>query len=309
MEVVINMIIINIQGGLGNQMFEYAFSKQMATLNNSEVYFHEKNWYGLESNVQKRSLELDNFNVSYKRANLFDVVRLRGFASFRILRFGVRQLNKIVRLFKKDFKGFKWSTLIQEQDYGHRFVPELLEKRGSFYIEGFWNSEKFFKGIEDTIRKDFTFKEKPNEEDLKVLDLMKTTDSVSLHIRRGDYTKIKAMQGSADLDYYKRAIEYFKKNLKNIHIFIFSDDIPWVKENLKAEVPVTYVEHNVGKRNYYDMYLMSQSKHNIIANSTFSWWGAWLNSNKNKIVIMPKVWFYDPNENPHDIECEGWIKI
>ena len=134
-------------------------------------------------------------------------------------------------------------------------------------------------------------------------------NAVSLHVRRGDYLLAKNMSvlGVCGLDYYKKAIEYVAKNVKNPYFFLFSDDIPWVEENLKINYPYEIVDINNGKNSFYDLWLMKNCKHNIIANSSFSWWGAWLNENPNKIVVAPKKWMNTIKKV--EVCPKDWIRI
>ena len=148
-----------------------------------------------------------------------------------------------------------------------------------------------------------------DEENQLILDKILETNSVSLHIRRGDYVSldyVNKIHGVCALDYYKRAIEYITKRVNPPHFFLFSDDIDWVVENLKMEHPFTVVDINKGK-GWLDMNLMKQCKHNIIANSSFSWWGAWLNENPQKIIIAPEKW--TARKQKCDIVPLGWVKL
>ena len=151
-----------------------------------------------------------------------------------------------------------------------------------------------------------------DEENQKVLDKIKSTNSISLHIRRGDYVIKKRYQevyAECTLDYYKRGVEEITKRYENPTLFIFSDDPDWVKANLKLDYESVYVDINSGEKSYADMRLMSSCNHNVIANSSFSWWGAWLNNNPEKIVIAPEKWFKDDSINQKDVIPESWIRI
>lgn len=145
-----------------------------------------------------------------------------------------------------------------------------------------------------------------------MIDIIKSCNAVSLHIRRGDYISnatTNTIHGTCNLDYYKRAVEYIKKNSVSPIFFIFSDDIDWVKDNLHLNEKHYYIDWNNADTNYEDMRLMSLCKHNVIANSSFSWWGAWLNNNPKKIVIAPQKWFNDSKLNTFDVIPEKRIKI
>jgi hypothetical protein len=160
--------------------------------------------------------------------------------------------------------------------------------------------------------KDFNFKNHPTGQNKLTLNIINNTNSVSLHIRRGDYIKnleTYNKHGLIDLYYYYKAINYIKEHVYNPTFFIFSDDITWAKENLNIELPVYFIDFNDQTRNYEDLRLMKNCKYNIIANSSFSWWGAWLNDFSNKIVIAPKKWFNDDTINTYDLTPLDWILI
>ena len=148
-----------------------------------------------------------------------------------------------------------------------------------------------------------------NKKNLHVKEKIEKCISISLHIRRGDYVSNIA-HGTCDLSYYRKAVEYFI-NLygKNLEIFAFSDDPSWVKNNLKLPVNINFITHNYSDNNYEDLRLMSCCNHNIIANSSFSWWGAWLNTNPNKIVIAPKLWYANQKIENRDITPKDWLRI
>ena len=182
-------------------------------------------------------------------------------------------------------------------------------EQNSVIFNGTWQAEAYFKNIKETLQQEFVFKMPTDNENKAAIKKIDSCNAVSIHIRRGDYLTShwgKSLAVIKDLSYYNRSIAYINERVENPHYFIFSDDIQWVKENLQLP-NCTYIGHNSDKKSYVDMYLMSLCKHNIIANSTFSWWGGWLNKNGNKIVIMPEKWM---NDNP----CPGvfpqeWIKM
>jgi Glycosyl transferase family 11 len=179
------------------------------------------------------------------------------------------------------------------------------------YLMGYWQSEQYFADIANIIREDFTFKLPMSQQNAELAKQINQVNAVSLHIRRGDYAnnpETMATYGLCSLDYYKEAIRYIVERVNAPHFFIFSDDINWVKNNLKIDYPYQYVDHNHGTESYNDMRLMSLCKHHIIANSSFSWWGAWLNRNPEKLVVAPQKWF--ANElNVDDLFPRGWITL
>ena len=162
------------------------------------------------------------------------------------------------------------------------------------------------------MRREFVIKYQQDAQSQMFSDRIQSTESVSLHVRRADYIQnalTNKIHGTCDQDYYDRAIRYIAERVIDPHFFIFSDEPEWVKENLKIDFPMTVVDCNDASRNYEDLRLMSTCKHNIIANSSFSWWGAWLNPNPDKLVITPEQWFNDKKRNTKDLIPEQWVKM
>ena len=280
------MLVVKVQGGLGNQMFQYALYKKFLKQGKNvklDLDFFSKckahNGYELEK----------VFNLTPKIATKSEIKKLFYTGEDKISRLKLRLFGQ-----KK--------TYYAEEEF--KFLKNVLSENNR-YLNGYWQSEKYFKDIREGLLKDFSFTEEENE----ITKQIKSHNSVSLHVRRGDYLSesCSAIHNvMANSLYYERAIEYISKNVSNPHFYIFSDDPKWVKENFKIENS-TIIDFNTGENSYKDMYYMSLCKHNIIANSTFSWWGAWLNQNNNKIVLAPNKWFN--TMSAPDIVCEDWIKI
>ena len=157
---------------------------------------------------------------------------------------------------------------------------------------------------------EFSIKYPPSFQNRELSRKIESHESISLHIRRGDFvqdSKTHQFHGACSLDYYNRCIEYVSEKTNNPHFFVFSDDPHWAKENLRQDISTTIVENNSGFKAYEDLQLMSQCKHNIIANSSFSWWGAWLNANPDKIVCAPKQWFRNKLMDTKYFIPEGFI--
>lgn len=283
------MIITKLIGGLGNQMFQYAVGRRVADTNLTELKL-DVTGYSDQVDITPRAYSLNIFNIE------------ENFAT----RKEIHQLKKnifLLRLFRKN-------TYHREKQF--QFDSNILAVINNSYLEGYWVSEKYFMEIENTIRQEFSFKSKPNAINQSTLDQIESTNSISIHVRRGDYiedAKTNQFHGVCRLDYYKTAISHIVRQVKNPHFFVFSDDPGWCKANLRLKYLTTYVTHNLGNNDHEDMRLMSTCKHNIIANSSFSWWGAWLNNNQDKIVVAPKQWFRDKSINTRDLIPESWIRI
>ncbi len=266
------MKIVKIQGGLGNQMFQYAFAKALEYKGNK--VFCDIHWYkALHKNTTRRSFDLNVFNTQIISSLWWQKV---------------------------------FCKVVKEKNV-NVYEPELLNLNGNIYYSGYFQSEHYFKDFRSEIIKQFSLKAQPNETNLKILQKIKTTNSVSMHIRRGDYVKLSHIYGLCSLAYYQKAMEYIQNRVSEPCFFIFSDDMSWVRKNLKMEASCEYIDVNNAQTAYLDLELMKNCKHNIIANSSFSWWGAWLNENEEKIVICPDKWYADGR--PTDIIPPQWIKI
>jgi len=196
------------------------------------------------------------------------------------------------------------------------FDPRVFSKNGT-YFNGFWQTEKYFKDIEPIIRKELTLINPFSKKSEILLEKIKNSNAVSVHVRRyitsadKNYPNVSDIFGTCSIDYYKKAMEYVSQHEKNPHFFIFSDNYGWAIKNFKSlPYSITYAKNDDSK-DYEDLMLMASCKHNIIANSSFSWWGAWLNSNKNKIVIAPNQWFNNvkASVDTKDVVPKSWIKM
>jgi Glycosyl transferase family 11 len=327
------MIITELHGGLGNQLFQYASSKGIAHSNNTElkldlVRFMHKT---LPSNSSSEHLESKNqtslkegflkpiFKAgSYFKKEFYSLYSTNHYKTdpkrvFELHNFNIESLPlTIIETLGLNLNAKllnKYKFIKEKQDYV--FDDSLFNQGSDLYLIGFWQSEKYFKSIESDIRKEFKVKVEPSNEDKKLIELINKTNSVSLHVRRGDYVASavhSAMHGALSLEYYNNAITYIKSKVDNPHFFIFSDDPDWAKENIKTGTQVS-VSYNPPEIPYADIRLMYNCKHNIIANSTYSWWGAWLGEYKNKIVVAPRKWVNDSTIDTKDAVPETWTRI
>lgn len=295
------MKIIYFFDGLGNQMFQYAYYKM---LKNKE----KKVYANLDAYKRDYNQEIKDFNgYELKRIFKINVEKKKIFMDNFFSRTRWKKLNLITKIVHKILMILKLVIYIENWNES---ITERINKKRVYFLTGWWQSEKFFKEIEKEIRKDFSFSEFIDKKNKEIEKIILNCNSVSIHIRRGDYLKDKSLGGLAPLKYYQKGIEYINNRVKNPVYFIFSNDINWCKENLKIENEIYYVDWNSGEDSYRDMQLMSLCKHNIIPNSSFSWWGAWLNNNPDKIVIAPEKWFNDcANMDYSNVVPESWIKI
>lgn len=272
------MKIVNTIGGLGNQMFCYAFALALKKRNNEDIFvdISHFNHYGLHDGFLINEIfNVKEINVAGKK----EISRVtRYIPHYTLSRIARRILPK------------KSKEYIENRDYV--YDEEALNVKGDCYYEGYWQSPLYFDTIKEDVLKMFAFTNVigTNKELSK---LIITVNSVSIHIRRGDYLNAKSFMGICELDYYKKAISKINVTVENPYYFIFSNDIDWCVDNLKNIINtdrVNFVSHNVGKDSFWDMYLMSCCKNMIIANSSFSWWAAYLNNNKDAKIICPKKW-------------------
>lgn len=262
------MITVKLMGGIGNQMFQYAFGRHLAHLNGTELALDVSFLEGPQKGVIPRKYELGVFNI---KAELMSG-RAKG-------------------------KHVKESSV--------RFDPKLPDLKGDLYLDGYWQSEKYFKPVEGLIREDFSFKEPLNS--------VPPEGSVGVHVRRGDYVsdkRTKEFHGCCGEDYYSSAAGVIARRCSGPVFYVFSDDICWVEQNMPFPGKTEYVKGNQASPGR-DMHMMSRCSHQIIANSSFSWWAAWLNNNPDKIVVAPDRWFADGKINAlaADLVPESWARL
>jgi hypothetical protein len=296
-----NPVIVKLQGGLGNQMFQYAFGKVIAHKNNVPL-FVDTSFFGQElANTDKRSLELETFPAIQTREASSKLVS----SFFQNTRWDNR-LRKIL--------GFKARKVIREKNF--RFDEACQQSEPPLLLDGYFQSERYFHSQRPLILETFCFPDLSHDApNAALLQQIRGTESVSVHVRRGDYVKFavtNSFHGTCSPAYYQRAIDLVRRKVPEARFFFFSDEPDWVKENLAGpDLNASVISINTGKDSWKDMGLMSFCKHNIIANSSFSWWGAWLNRNEDKIVVGPEKWFRstDPFYDTRDLLPEEWIKL
>lgn len=202
------------------------------------------------------------------------------------------------------------ATFIAEPQYG--FWNQFNSVKDNSYCYGYWQAPRYFEGCEDLLRKEFTFKETLQGDDARIATEILNTDSVSVHVRRGDYVtnaKTARIHGTCSLAYYETAIEYALQAVKSPRLFIFSDDKPWANENIAKRFGGRVVEPNTAESGAVDLRLMSLAKHFIIANSTFSWWAAWLGNKPGNLVICPAKWFKAQHLSARDLIPATWVRL
>jgi hypothetical protein len=287
------MIFVYLQGGLGNQMFQYAFAKALAIDKNMNFiidssHFEKANFLG----ETPRSFQLHLFNAHFKIASDNERQTLQQ----------LRYPSLFTRAWNKLTQSYPLQIIDDETVYSNiesYFTPNFL-------LSGYFQKEIYFKKHEDLIRQDF----QPREHITAPFDIHPNT--VSVHIRRGDYitnANANAHHGVCGMDYYERAFSFIENQLTDPHYIFFSDDIEWCKEHFKNKINAHFIEDRNGKPEHEDLVLMSRCAHHIIANSSYSWWGAWLNPNDSKIVVAPARWNNRQSSATNDYVPPTWRQL
>jgi hypothetical protein len=284
------MIIVRIQGGLGNQLFEYAAARCLAEkwqveckIDTSSLHAH-----------QLRQLDLEHFELTVHKASLKEI----------------KQFSLFPQLYRHAPAFFsKLGRNIYREPHFH-FDPRFFTLTDPVYLDGYFQSEKYFKPIENLLRRELTVKENLIKHLATYKEKLQQQESVAVHIRRGDYAQKKMLEihGLQPPAYYNEAIKKMAQKLNRPFFYFFSDDIEWVKANITLDHPHEFIT-GFTQTAIEDFYLMTQCKHTIIANSSFSWWAAWLNNNTNKIVIAPAKWFNKAPHNTQDLLSANWLVI
>ncbi|MGL4772226.1 MAG: alpha-1,2-fucosyltransferase [Clostridium sp.] len=282
------MIIMHVLGGLGNQMFQYALYLKLKSLG-KEVRLDIGSYSMYQ---QHNGFEIEKiFDTTPEYMTVDDIQKF-------VVPYGSFVNGRIVRSFVEQKTLFKFE----------KHIFELHDH----YLYGYWPCSTYFKDIKDIVRKEYTFKNPLDDVNEAILNDIKSSNSVCLHVRRGDYLSNEGLfVNLGKTNYYENAIKYIQDNVENPKFFIFSNDIQWVKDNLKIDNEVVYVENNAKENSYKDMQLMSNCKHCIMANSSFSWWAAWLNDSENKIILIPHHWFNIDGGKADEMELfeDHWIQI
>ncbi|OGY29502.1 MAG: hypothetical protein A3F35_00395 [Candidatus Woykebacteria bacterium RIFCSPHIGHO2_12_FULL_45_10] len=294
------MIAVKLMGGLGNQMFQYAAARRLANKHSAELFLDLRWFDEIPKTDTPRFYELGDYPI---KARLIDMFSVR-----------LRSSNKRPTPLERALHRTGADKRIWELgEPSAAFYPAVLRASDNTYLLGWWQNEKYFKDIRQILLKEFEPKTPPNTKNKKYLEKIKNSEAVSIHVRRDDYITNKhanKFHGLTPIEYYQKAFGLIKGRVgsQGLHLFVFSTDIDWCKKNLSFGTPMTFVEGN--KKGSDDMSLMKHCKHNIMANSSFSWWGAWLNKNPDKIVIAPKNWFQDPKaDSETEIVPDSWTRL
>lgn len=288
------MIFTRLIGGLGNQMFQYAAGKSLANANACRLKLDIS---GFGNYKLHNGYELNHFNIDADIALEEEIRKL------------VNGESRLARYIYKKLRIWKNTHYLEQ---GFAFDPRITEIKHSVYLDGYWQSYRYFESIEQELKHEFTPKKPLSGLNIKIAEQIADVNSVSIHIRRGDYVNSQTtskVHGFLGVNFYKESIGIICSRLPNPYFFVFSDDIVWARENLGLTNNVTFVDHNQGVDSYEDMRLMSLCRHHIIANSSFSWWGAWLGHNARKIVLYPDRWFTTNERDTSTLCPPSWESV
>lgn len=288
-------------GGLGNQMFQYAFARHLAIKHGVALKLDVANLNNssLKGEYSIRDLGLSNFKIISSLASTSELKKYKK-----------SKLGKLLDLTCLNLP-FKLNDLYVREPFFKFYKKALCAPKDS-YLDGYWQSESYFINIKKELLNDFTVVSELSVETKQLAEKISSENAVSIHVRRGDYISIPENQhlySICESKYYLEAMKTISDMHKDVIFYVFSEEPEWFKTNVRSNHNVHFVTHNSGKNSYQDLYLMSLCKHNIIANSSFSWWGAWLNKNSEKIVIAPKEWFKNNIKDTRDLIPKSWIQL
>lgn len=276
-------------------MFQYAVARQLAERHNTELRLDTSGF----ANYELYGFGLANFNISADIATADDLSR------FKAARKSARGMRRL-------FSAFSHRPERYVRESSLRFNHQILALPDQVYLDGYWQSEQYFVSIRPLLLQEFSLKAAPTAGFLRLADQIRARRAVSIHIRRGDYVADQTTQqvhGVCSLEYYQQAVRELASHFDQLEFYVFSDDITWAEANLRLPHPMVFMGQAQQLKNYEELLLMSLCRHNIIANSTFSWWGAWLNQHPDKRVIAPAKWFNDPEKDASDLVPVAWNRI
>lgn len=291
------MIVVKLQGGLGNQMFQYAFGRKVQEENGKKIVLDISDFE--YDNLRKYSL--NNFSLN-------DKISIDDSGCYNKLY--DRRTNILIKLGCNLFPNFCFKLFQKFGVYIWDFVGyknfNIDSSKKNIYLHGYWQSDKYFSSISDIIRKELKVKNKINHDNVELYEKIQSTNSVCVHIRRGDFLVAKNKLKVCSNEYFSKAMEIMENKVDNHTFFIFSDDIKDVKQNFDfSPFNVVFVEKK--NKDYEELRLMYSCKHFIISNSTFSWWAQYLSDSEDKIVIAPSEWYTDGRAN--DLLSNDWILL
>jgi hypothetical protein len=287
------MIVARIEGGLGNQLFQYAFGTQLANQHQTELVLDLSAY----ANKPPHGYLLDSFSIGARELKIDERKRIP-----ERYRTGKGSILNAMVFGKDEFR------LLRERRFG--FSQKYMRAPDDSYLVGYWQSDRFFRDVESSIRSQFKPSVSLSVETRQIQERMLNSSSIAIHIRRGDYITAKPMAvRNLGLGYYKKCIDMQLERRPNSEVYVFSNDLAWCRENLNLNCPIHFVDHNSTASANEDLWLMTAAESIIIANSTFSWWGAFLGNRRDRIVYAPAHWFHPNTLDDRHLNCHRWLLV
>ena len=291
------MIICRFHGGLGNQIFQYAAGRALALRHQTSLIADAR----LFRTYRTHDYVIDRYQVEMTDSTVAD---LQG------LRLPPESQNRVTRAVWALQNRGRLNYFLEQ---GLQYHPEFETLGDNVYLRGYFQCERYFRQITPQLRQELTRPEPVDDQNRRILDQIRSVNAVSLHLRRGNYVsdpKANKVHGTCPLGYYSEAAKHIAERTGRAPtFFVFSDSPEWVQENLKLPFEMRLMTHNSIDDPSMDLLLMSSCQHHVIANSSFSWWGAWLNPSPKKIVVACRQWFADPTKNDQDLVPESWVRL
>jgi hypothetical protein len=292
------MILVRLQGGLGNQLFQYAAARRLARARGAELRLDLSRLGGPGLRTPRR-YELGALNVAAEVAGADDLAKIR------------REPKGLVERVRTRLSGDGSGLRVVREAHFH-FDPAVLDLPDGVCLAGYWQSERYFADVADLVRKEFTPKAPLAGRNAELAGEIEGCEAVSVHVRRNDYLAdpaVLAVHGMCGPAYYERALAHVAERLADPVFFVFGDDAEWARGNVRAPGRMVIVDHNGAEHPAEDLRLMGLCRHHVIANSTFSWWGAWLNPRTEKVVVAPQRWFATDQWDTRDLIPAGWVRL
>jgi hypothetical protein len=297
-----NKVTVSLYGGLGNQLFQYATARSLAVHLQAELAL-DLAWFDIVTkmpDVTPRKFALAPFNIRGTLQN-------EGTALFTTGNRLQRLAKKIVRALRP--QPTKVHLVTEEKS---TFNPKIFSLQGLLWLKGHWSSPKYFENIQSLLQQEIGTPRQLNPKSTELISTISNSNAIAIHVRRGDYVTNKQAakrHGLCGMEYYQAGLNIVTRGLDNPHCYIFSDDTEWVRENFKIEIPMTIVDVNGPDDAHQDLWLMAACKRFIIANSSLSWWGAWLCGATDKVVVSPKKWALSAGHDTQNLIPADWVQI
>lgn len=286
------MIVARLMGGVGNQMFQYAAALALAERHAAVLKLDHTFLKGEQKGCTRREYALDRFAVSAEPATAEEIARFSGKGVGTLNRIGLLVRSRLGRI-----------SICREHE-----GCDILQAPDNVLLEGYWQSERYFQGVEQRLRKEFTYQLPFSPAHTELAEQLAVMNSVAVHVRRGDYLH-SPVHALCDIGYYQRSLQLIEQRVPDAVPVFFSDDPVWTRQMFGSLKNALFVDSPETDDACADLALMSRCCHAVIANSSFSWWGAWLNSNPDKIVCAPARWFSGNDRDAQELVPDEWVRL